>query len=162
MTTSRTQPNALTVAIVVICGTTTLVAAQTGGVGPSVPGPSTPAGAAFWWLVGGSVAVPCIVAAINGILTLIARAKSMGGETTVNVRPDPHSDYRTRHDCIAIHEKDREWIRRVEDVSRREIKEATGELHTRVDTLHTSMNAQFRDLAGSMGRIEGRLGVDGD
>jgi len=85
---------------------------------------------------------------------------------SVKVKPDPHSEYRTRNDCIAICEKDRAWIRRVEASvprvekdARSEMKEETDKLHQRVDTLHTSMNAQFNNINGRLCRIAGRLGI---
>jgi hypothetical protein len=88
------------------------------------------------------------------------------GKSTVSVTPDPHSEYRTRADCIAICEKDRSWIRQVEQTAkevertaRSEMKTETDQLHQRINTMHTSMNAQFNDIAGRIGRIAGRLGL---
>jgi hypothetical protein len=88
------------------------------------------------------------------------------GKSTVSVTPDPHSEYRTRADCIAICEKDRSWIRRVEQAvpaverqSRAELKTESDHLQQRIDTLHTSMNSQFNNINGRLCRIAGRLGI---
>jgi len=93
------------------------------------------------------------------------------------VSPPPAETYRTRKDCIDIHTKDRDWIRRVEGESRqtdkelaaetrKELRDETTKVHKRIDTLHTSMNEQFQGVVGELGRIsgqlEGRSGDNGD
>jgi hypothetical protein len=109
--------------------------------------------------------VTFLAVAVNQLLQMRERLSDRK-TPSVNVKPDPHSEYRTRKDCIEICEKDRAWIRRVEvsvpaveRQARQELKEGTDNLHQRVDTMHTSMNAQFNDIAGKLGRIAGRLGL---
>ena len=109
--------------------------------------------------------VTFLAVAVNQLLQMRER---LGDRKTpsVNVKPDPHSEYRTRKDCIEICEKDRAWIRSVEKSvpaverqSRAELKTETDHLQQRMDTLHTSMNSQFNEIAGRLGRIAGKLGL---
>jgi len=109
--------------------------------------------------------VTFLAVAVNQLLQVRER---LGDRKTpsVNVKPDPHSEYRTRHDCTKIMEKDREWLRRIEQSvpvlerqSRAELKTETDHLQQRIDSMHTSMNAQFNNIAGRLGRIAGNLGM---
>jgi len=76
---------------------------------------------------------------------------------TLKENPPPAQTYRTRTDCIAIHEKDRSWLKDVEKTSRRDLKVETKDLHERIDTLHDSMNSQFKEVAGQLGNISGQI-----
>jgi len=121
--------------------------------------------ATITWILGFAGALGIVVgilAALNQGQQFLARLR--GQTQSVSLHPDPASAYRTRGDCIAIHEKDRAWIGRVESETRAEllgerkaVKIETDNLHSRINTLHTSMNAQFCDLNKQLGSIQGGL-----
>ena len=121
--------------------------------------------ATITWILGGAGALGIVVgilAALNQGQQFLANLR--GKTHSVAISPDPASAYRTRGDCIAIHEKDRAWIGRVETETRTElsgerkaVKIETDNLHSRINTLHTSMNAQFCDLNKQLGSIQGGL-----
>lgn len=130
---------------------------------PPVMANITPADAsvAVWVLIG----ISALAFAFN---QLMEARKRLGeaGNSTISVRPDPHTQFRARPDCTAIHEKDREWIRRVEaasvgyrDDARKDLRVETDKVHQRIDSLHTSMNSQLNAVAKQLGRISGRLGI---
>jgi hypothetical protein len=105
--------------------------------------------------------VVLLAAGLNQVLTLVDRFRA---RSIPRVRVDTSADEepRRRGDCLKIHQADREWIRRVESEGRNDLKETSDKLNQRIDTLHISMNAQFNNVAGQLGRICGRLGIEGN
>jgi len=100
-----------------------------------------------------------LLAAIAFLINIARGALDLWQRATGNLKenPPPAETYRTRRDCIAIHEKDRAWIKDVEKTSRRDLKAETKDIHDRVDALHNSMNSQFREVAGQLGDISGQI-----
>jgi len=124
------------------------------------------------------LAVGVVVGALTLLVTLANQAAQLrrevgGRKQVVSVEPDPGSAFRTRDDCNIIHNviktsvsesEARTESRLAEAVresrqgdadSRKELSDETDKLHQRIDTMHTSMNAQFSGIGTAVARVEG-------
>jgi len=91
-----------------------------------------------------------ILGGLSALFVLVNQA-FIFWKNVIKEDPDPARTYRSRSDCIAIHEKDRAWLSSVEETARRDMRKETGDLHDRIDTMHESMSTQFADMNTKMG-----------
>jgi hypothetical protein len=115
--------------------------------------------AGIWWVMGAAVVLPGLLAGVNQAMQIWQRL-TRKGPLDVAITADPRCAPRTRGDCIEIHEKDRAWIRKVEEKSQNLVAGALAqteivrnELHGRLNTLHGSFEAQMRDVNRELGEI---------
>ncbi len=97
-----------------------------------------------------------ILGGVSVLLVLVNQA-FIFWKNVIKEDPNPARTYRTRPDCVAIHEKDRKWLRNVEKTARVELRKETGDLHDRIDNLHGSQTTQFKEVHTQLGYITGLL-----
>jgi len=151
------------IVVAILAGAANLLGADAAAAGmPALPSRDA---LGIWWAMGAAVVVPSLLAGVNQAIQIwqrLTRSKIMD----VAITADPRSLPRTRGDCIGIHEKDREWIRRVEAATQAFANGAAAnsesvrtELQTRINTLSTSMDTQFSAINRELGGIGASLKI---